>query len=278
MKNVPVYRVASDAPAEAIAKIFAIIREMNSVSKTGFNRIGEVSHRDSRQQWRMRSYIVSYDDLTAREFTKRCREAGVDAAIDYTHSPEPDRHYVDVQSSGLIKLHWHPKDSFLLVEPEMVNRLPLTGPNYIDTGIVAKHIFFVGPNRQTQKAYRRYLNKVRELKPFNVSLNHHGLQYILAPIVTPGEAIGGAMYIVTEDGLVARLTPNRFEWVTNRMPKGPEEELRRALHGYNEIVIDAGKEYRCLPGIREREYSGTNPAFNESMALAAFTKDAYLKL
>lgn len=278
MKNVPVYRVASDAPAEAIAKIFAIIQEMNLVSKTGFNRIGEVSHRDSRKQWIMRSYVVSYDAKTAREFEQKCRTAGVDAAIDRDYTPEPDRHYVDVQPSGLIKLHWHPKDSFILVDPEMVNRLPLLGPGHIDTGIVAKHVFFVGPNRQTQKAYRRYINRVRELKQFNARMNNHALQYVLEPIVTPGEANGGAMYIVTESGLVARLTPNRFEWVVNRLPKGPEEYLRRAVHGYHEIVIDVGKAYRYLPGYREVLYGKTNPAFNETMALAALTQEAYQNL
>lgn len=66
--------------------------------------------------------------------------------------------------------------------------------------------------------------------------------------------------------------------MSKREPKGPEEELRRAAHGYNAFVIDIGKEYRYLPGYRERIYAGTNVAFNESMALAALTQSAYQKL
>lgn len=170
MKTVPVFRIAEDIPADAWALLNAVIAEMNSGSKPGFNRIGLVTHRDSRQQWKQREYVISYDWQTSREFAQKCNGANISAAIESFYPDRPDRHYVDVQDSGLVMVHWHPKDSMLMVPMDKVDRRPLIGPSYQDTGIVPKYVFFVGPNRQMKKAYRRYLNVVHRLSTFSYGL------------------------------------------------------------------------------------------------------------
>ncbi len=278
MKTVPAFRVAADAPADVLAKLFAIISEMNSKNKTGFKRIGESQYRDSRKQWRMRSYIVSYDERTALEFESKCRAQGINAAIDMFYPSQPTyRHYLDVQESGLIKLHWHPKDTFIEVDPEKVNRHPLIGPGHLAATIVPRRVFFVGPNRQTLKVYRRYLNTAHQLSPFNHGITSDRLQYILEPIVTPGENHGAAMYILTECGMVARLTPSRFEWVINRSHVSQDEQERRIQYRYHEMAIDVGKPYPNIRLYRAMSSRG-NPAFNESFAIASFSKEAIRKL
>lgn len=278
MKSVPVYRIAEDTPADVWALLSSILAGMNSGSKPEFKRINIVTHRDSRQGWKIREYVVSYDWQTSREFWEKCNAVNILAAIESFYPGQPDRHYVDVQESGMIKVHWHPKDSMLMVPADKVNRRELIGPSYMATGIVPKHVFFVGPNRQTQKAYRRYLNVAHRLSTFSVGLGVMQLQEVLKPIVTPGECHGCAMYIVTESGLVARLTPGRFEWVVCREPKGSEEYLRRTLHSYNEMIVDVGKEYRNIRQLRGGGSNQGNQAFLESFGLAALTQEAYLKL
>lgn len=278
MKSVPAYRIAEDTPADVWAKINAIISALNAGSKPEFKRIDIVTHRDSRQGWKIREYVVSYDWKTSNKFWQQCRFEDILAAIESFYPGDPDRHYVDVQESGMIKVHWHPKDSMLMVPADKVNRRELIGPSYMATGIVPKHVFFVGPNRQTQKAYRRYLNVAHRLSTFSFGLGVMQLQEVLKPIVTPGERHGCAMYIVTESGLVARLTPDKFEWVVCREPKGPEEYLRRTLHSYNEMIVDVGKEYRNIRQLRGGGSNQGSKAFLESFGIAALVQDAYLKL
>jgi len=273
MRTPYVFKLASDAPASEITKVFGIIHAMDKVDKNGVHRIHEVLYRTPRGSYR--SYIVPFDEDIRVEFQQRCNAAGLSACIEQVYISQPARHYVDVQSSGLIKLHWSKKDAFIRVKPEEVYRGEILGPAADRTGIYPKEIFFVGPIKQVNKAYRRYRSAMRKLHTYNGYLTTYQLGDILAAIETVGEAYGGAMYILTESGLVAQLTRSNFSWVLNRKPVSEEQRLGRVVHGHNEVVIDIGKEF-CNVGSASVRVK--NPAFCESLRLASVTQEAYLKL
>ncbi|ABY63235.1 hypothetical protein ST201phi2-1p411 [Pseudomonas phage 201phi2-1] len=273
MRTPYVFKLASDAPAPEVAKIFNIIHSMDRVDKNDTHKIHEVLYRDPRGKYR--TYIVPFDEETGCKFQQRCNAAGLSACIDTEYVSPPDRHYVDVQASGLIKLHWSKKDTFIRVKPDDTYRHEILGPTSEQTGIYPKEIFFVGPIKQINKAYRRYLSVMRKLHTSNGYLTTYQLDDILSAIETTGEAYGGAMYILTETGLIAQLTRTGFHWVINRPPVSEDQRRSRVIHGYNETVIGVGKADWYTNYFRGRV---KNLAFCESLLKAGVTQEAYLKL
>lgn len=276
MKTVSICKVASDAPLDVINKLYGIINDINSRHKNGFNSIGETQIRDARN--RIRSIIVAYDQKTMDDFINRCDAAGIDAAIHEDYAAQPHfRHYLEVKASGAFELHWHPKDTFIEIEPMKVCKRPIEFSMFDVPDVKASRVFFVGPSSQVLKASQRYKNIVRCKLSFSYGLTSDHLKRIVQPFIGGGEVVGGAMYIITQSGLIARITPSGFEWVTLRKEVGRNERNARIAYGYNAYTVSAGRDWLKFNHVVNSNTSRISE-FDATLYKGLMTHDAYYKM